>query len=492
MELARELQESLHEFATGGPAELRENGGRLAPLSTFTWEVRGHPQKPLLHLWSGQHNLTRRVLAITDHSDERLALAVERFGRTRPDRLEFVRVTHEPSSRELERSVFCDLIRRVVATQFPDETLESLTSAPDLEHSLSGSFPRGILRCGSALIPFLAVPKSESTETIASSLTYALLWLDRVCHMSLRGHISGFRMILPKQSTAVAARLCQAIEPSQRPELYELDTVLENLERMDLQQTANLNSWLVPHRERQLLLDRARSELSSLLALSPDPIRLHPAANGRAVLLRFRGLLFARWEDHRLFFATSDSDEEITPASRSKIEALLRDLETHRHPLATDTRHPLYRAQAERWLESLVREDVTRIDSALDNRFVYSQVFANAGGEHGILDVLTRTKSGRLAVLELKASEHIHLPLQAADYWLRLRCHLQQGDFARCGYFPGVELQNASPLVYLVAPSLRFHPATDTLIRFLSRDLEIIRVGLSETWRRGLRVVLRH
>jgi hypothetical protein len=130
------------------------------------------------------------------------------------------------------------------------------------------------------------------------------------------------------------------------------------------------------------------------------------------------------------------------------------------------------------------------VDAALDPRFVYAQVFANAGGEHGILDLLTVTRSGRLAIIELKASEHIHLPLQAADYWLRIRRHLHS-EIARYGYFPGVELQQASPLVYLVAPALRFHPTTDELLKYLSSDLEIVRVGLAESWRRGLRIVMR-
>ena len=151
----------------------------------------------------------------------------------------------------------------------------------------------------------------------------------------------------------------------------------------------------------------------------------------------------------------------------------------HRHPLASDPRHSLYRAQAERWLESIVREDVSRVDAALDSRFVYAQVFANAGGEHGILDLLAVTRSGRLAVIELKANEHIHLPLQAAHYWLRIRRHLDSGEIARYGYFPGVELQQVPPLVYLVAPALRFHPTTDELLKHLSPELEIVRVGLA-------------
>jgi hypothetical protein len=78
------------------------------------------------------------------------------------------------------------------------------------------------------------------------------------------------------------------------------------------------------------------------------------------------------------------------------------------------------------------------VDGVLDTRFVYAQVFAGSGAKHGITDVLTITRTGRLAVLELKASEHIHLSLQAADYWLRVRRHLELGEFRSCGYFPGV------------------------------------------------------
>jgi len=61
----------------------------------------------------------------------------------------------------------------------------------------------------------------------------------------------------------------------------------------------------------------------------------------------------------------------------------------------------------------------------------------------------------------------------------------------QCRYFPGIELHPDPPLVYLVAPALRFHPSTDVLLRYLKPEMEIIRVGLVESWRRGLRVVMR-
>jgi len=491
VEFSAELQASLQEFVSSGVVEVRESDGRAAPFSGMSWEVRGSGEKPLLHLWSEHFNLTRRVLAITDHSEQRLALAVERFGRAKPDRLEFIRRDFERGARELSREEFRARLAQLLASQFPDETVESLSISPDLEHSLSGNYARGLLRRGSSLVALLTVPDRESADTADNCLTFALLWLTRVRQSNHRGTVVALRIILTKNASRTVAHRLPALALNCPVELYEHDPALETLEKIDPRRAANLETWLVPHRESEALLDRARPALEAIVALAPQGITLHPAAHSRQVWLRFRGLPFAYWDDGRIFFAIADPRKELSHATHPALKRLLHDLEVHRHPLADDTRHALYRAQSERWLESLVREDVTRVDAALDQRFVYAQVFANAGGEHGILDLLTVTRSGRVAIIELKASEHIHLPLQAADYWLRVRRHLLNGEITRYGYFPGVELQQTPPLVYLVAPALRFHPATDDILRYLSPELEIVRVGIAESWRRGLRVVMR-
>ncbi len=491
MDLSAELLACLKEFTADGAIEIRENGGRVAPFSGLSWEVRGAAEKPLLHLWSENYNLTRRVLAITDHSDQRLALAVERFGRAKPGRLEFIRMEYERNLRDLSREEFCAGLGHLLAERFPDESLESLTSAPDLEHSLSGNYVRGLLRRGSSHVAVLAVPDGESADTAESSLTFGLLWLHRSRNSFRHGAVIALRLILPKGEARHVIPRAAALKPDLSLELYERDTVRETLEKIDLRRAGNQETWLVPHRESQALLDRSHAALDPVVALSPRAVRVHPVARSREVVLRFRGLAFARWDNGRIFFGCPDSREELTPSSMPALKRLLEQLEVHRHTLASESHHAFYRAQPERWLEALIREDVTRIDAALDPRFVYSQVFAHAGGEHGILDVLAITRSGRLAIVELKASEHIHLPLQAGGYWLRIRRHLEQCDFARYGYFPGIELQAAPPLVYLVAPALRFHPATDILLRFLPPELESTRVGLAESWRRGLRVVMR-
>ena len=491
MPLAAELEASLRELTTASAVELRENGGRSISFHGMSWEVRGAAEKPLLHLWSEEYNLTRRVLAITDHSESRLALAVERFGRNKPDRLEFVRLDFERPARELSREEFFERLRRILAEQFPDETLDSLVISSDLEHSLSGNYARGVLKRGSLEWAVLAVPDGETPDAIENSLTFALLWFERLRHSARRSSVVGLRLIVPRGAPRTIAHRMGALDPNLSVELYERDPANETIAKLDPRGAGNIDSWLVPFRETQLLLDRARPALQPLIDMAPGAISVHPAVAEREVWLRFRGLALARWEDGRVFFGLGNPTTELTSVSRPRFTRLVNELATQRCSSVCDPRHALYRAQPERWLESVISSDVTRIDAALKPRFVYSQVLANTGGQHGIIDLLCVTRSGRVAILELKANEHLHLPLQAADYWLRIRRHLQQGELSTYGYFVGIELQPAPPIVFLIAPALRFHPSTDALLRMLSPELEIVRVGLAENWRKELRVVMR-
>jgi hypothetical protein len=326
--LAAELEASLREFASAGAAELCKNGARLAPLSKLSWEVRGSDDKPLLHIWSEQYNLTRRVIAITDHSDARLVLAVERFGRPRPDRLEFVRIDFERSAWELSREEFCEWLKGLLASQFPDETVESATISADLEHSLSGNYVRGLTKRGSRYEAFLAVPDGESQDTVNNSLTFALLWLDRLRNGSQRGTVGGVRLIVPKETCSVVAHRFAALEPGLAIELYERDPARDSLERIDPRRAGNLRTWLIPRRESEALLAQARAQVEPIVASDPQAIAIHPCIASREVVLRYRGLAFARWDDGAIFFGCNDMRAELTPASRAAFERMMQDLES--------------------------------------------------------------------------------------------------------------------------------------------------------------------
>jgi hypothetical protein len=136
-------------------------------------------------------------------------------------------------------------------------------------------------------------------------------------------------------------------------------------------------------------------------------------------------------------------------------------------------------------------KNVAALDSQLDPTWHYSQVPAFFASDRGMIDVLTLTRDGRLAVLELKADEDIHLPLQGVDYWARVAWHHQRGEFQKFGYFAGRELSPSPPILMMVAPALHLHPATDTLLRYIAPDIEWTVLGIDERWRKELRVVFR-
>jgi len=346
MELAEELRACLRDLSAGGTIEIRENGGRVPSGAPLSWEVRGAPAKPLLHLWSENCNVTRRVLAITDQTEGRVALAVECFGRTKPQRLEIIRLGYERDAKGLSREEFCEQLRRILAERFPDETLEKVSIAADLEHSLSRVYARGICRKGKVHYAFLAVPDEETPDALESSLTYGLLWLEHTRQNGRCGSPSVLRLILPKGKAAALAARIQAIDPRVALQIYERDAQRETLERVDPCTDGNINRRLVPRRESQLLLDRAAAAIAPLLALAPEAIRVHASPQTQEVVLRFRGLPFARWSEECVNFGMDGHWYELNAHHEAALKQLVLNLQNFRHPLASDTRHPLYRAQA--------------------------------------------------------------------------------------------------------------------------------------------------
>jgi hypothetical protein len=122
---------------------------------------------------------------------------------------------------------------------------------------------------------------------------------------------------------------------------------------------------------------------------------------------------------------------------------------------------------------------------------VYAQVPAFAAADRAMIDILAVTREARLAVIELKADEDLHLPLQGVDYWSRVAWHQSRGEFAQFGYFPGREISPQKPLLMLVAPALHVHPTTDTILRYLSPEIDWELLGIDERWREEIRVVFR-
>lgn len=499
-----EIGRALDAMAASGSAEVREDGEWLAELAALHCELRREGKSSLVHLWSGERNLTRRVLGVRENLPERIVLEVQRFGRAKPGRLEFLRTDARRSVGRITREQFRARLRRALAENFPDATVESLTAAPDLEHSFSGLYVRGRMHEGARSWALIAAAPGENSAAIEGILAFGILWLDwtrnhaRDARQASRA-VEGLRIFVPEGASRFLRARVLALSSAARTEIFEFREPDGYMEKQESADAANLESWLIPRRDVESLLAEAREAIAKIhpLALHRPPaggeigVRLVPESH--EVALCFRGLEFGRWSRDGIFFGLGDSRERFSRETETEpaLDQLIRRLDLHRNSLASETNHPLYRAAPERWLETLVLEDPARLDAQLDPRHLYSQVPALAAGDRGVLDLLAVTRRGRLVVIELKASEDIQMSVQAVDYWLRVRRHQREGDFLRFGYFAGVDLDPQPPLLWLVAPALRFHSATETLLKYFSPEIHPTRIGLNENWRRGLKIIFR-
>lgn len=488
---AETLAETLGRFVAEGAVEVFEQGEFLARLAGFRHEVRAQGGRVLLQLWSEEANVVRQVTALCEEGPGRLALEVQRFGRAKPSLLEFVKRDEARAPARLTREKFRARFAQFLREQFPDDDVESLTAAPDLAHSFSGNFTRGVMYRGGQQWAVLAAPPGELPATLDGALTFGLIWLDWVRQRATRKVVAGLRLFLPEGATPATSYRMQALGDALRIELVAYDEATWQGRRVSVSDSGNVATWLTPHREVARTLDAARTNVDRIIALAPSAMDCVVPPGTREVAVRFRGLEVARWRDGAVEFGLPDERQSLTPARWDKLKRLVRKLEKYREPNAQEASHPLYRAQAERWLETLLLADPARIDARIDERFFYSQVPAFSSKERGVLDLLGVTRDGRLVVIEIKASQDLHLPLQAADYWLRVRTHQQAGDFQRFGYFAGVELQAAPPLLFLVAPGFQFHPSTDVVLRYLAPEIQVTRIGLNEGWRKGVQVIFR-
>jgi hypothetical protein len=499
------LTRALEELLASSPgAIVVEEGQVLFDLARARYSISGEGGKCLLHIWSDDRNVVRRVLEL-DTRKESLLLRVQRFGQAKALRMEIAgkRDQRTPAARKAAREQYLKTLERVLARNFGDCRLDQLTSAMDLERSFGPTYARGLLRKGRSAFAILGVNAGEQQSSIDNALTFALLWLDR-CREKEAGTsvVEGVRLFVPAGSAEVLCARIAWLNPAiAKYEVYELDERIETVKQLDPADHGNVATRLVRAPDERLLRDRFRPACERVLAVVPEAETVCLATHELA--FRLNGLEFARARVSSTPGSLDRNDEIIFGAGAHERvldddnEILFRELmgrvRQSRHA-AGAANDPLWRMQGERWLESVVKAKVTVLLPQLDQRFVYSQVPAFSAADRAMIDVLGCTRDGRLVVIELKADEDIHLPLQGLDYWARVRWHQQRDEFRRFGYFPreaNSPLASADPILLLVAPGLHVHPTIDTVLRYFSPAIEWEVIGIAEQWREQLRVLFR-
>jgi len=501
--LTRTLQEFLGE-ASGGV--VLEDGAVAFDLQRARYSISGEYNKCLLHLWSAERNTVRRVLD-AELKNGTLRLAVQRLGQARPTKLEICRERdrRSPSAKKAARASYEQRLRRALERHFPGFVISRLTSSIDLEKSFGPIYARGLLRRGQSVYAVLGVNEKETQASIDAALTFGILWLD-VCrqnptsyHSSGSAYVEGLHLFVPAGSSVlVRERMANLNRAAAKWGLFELDERHDALVEIDCSDRGNVATRLVHATNQAAALERFTESIARIRAILPNcEVAVLSAAE---IAFRWRGLEFARARmgaeavtfrsRQEIVFGVGAEERVLEDRNWAFFVELLAAVRDTRHPYGP-RQHPLFRMHPERWLESLVVNDVSVVEERLESQVLYSQVPAFSAADRAMIDVLTITRDGRLAVVELKADEDIHLPLQGLDYWSRVAWHHARGEFPRFGYFSQRELSAEPPLLFLLAPALHVHPATDVLLRYIAPEIKWEFVGIDERWREGVKVVFR-
>lgn len=495
------LARLLEQFLADAPqAVAREDGAVLFEFNTARYSVSGEG-KCVLHMWSEQRNAVRRVLD-AEVKQGVLRLQVLRFGQSQPNLLEITadRDWRAGTTKRVARERYQSLLERVLRREYPGYKLEQLSSSPDLEHSLSPVYTRAVLRAGQSAFAVLGVNGEEPQSSVDAALTFGILWMNYLRQRQAgRAQVEGLKLFLPPGVSEIVRQRAANLNPdAAKWQLYELDERYETCAPIDTADSGNIITRLTHAVDLQAARERFAASIARIHALAPTAeVTVESPSE---IVFRLYGLEFARARlapvsgsfrnQESIVFGVGPAEHVLDENSQALFCELVQRICEQRRSGGSHT-NLFFRVAPERWLESLITRDVRRLDERLDARFVYSQVPAFAAVDRAMLDVLTCTLDGRLAILELKANEDIHLAMQGLDYWARVRWHQQHGEFTRNGYFAGRDLSSAPPLVYLVAPVLRVHPATDVLLRYASPHLEWTVVQVDEHWRDEIRVVRR-
>jgi hypothetical protein len=294
-----------------------------------------------------------------------------------------------------------------------------------------------------------------------------------------------------------------------RWELYEIQEGSEQIDAIDAMDQGNLKMRFMHAFNPVAAVERAREGLNRIFRLLPSGMedRVTVTAHGAdEVAVCLYGLEFARVRQGfvansfarqaNVTFGAGANQTPLWEETEAAFSFLVQRLFESRYPEGS-ARNPLFRMQPEAWLESTLAGALAQIDGTLGDHPIYHQVPAFAAADRAMLDLLTVTRGGRLAILELKATEDLHFPLQGLDYWIRVHWLQQQrdaagtGELERSGYFPETRLLAEAPILYYIVPALHVHPSMEVVLQYMSPSVPWILIAVNESWRTERKVIFR-
>lgn len=448
--------------------------------------------KVVLHVWSAEGSLVRRVTELRENR-RALRLAAFRLGQARSTPL-WLEAVSPRSRRQPERRAFRDAVLEAI-----HHAWRPWRPVPAPGPAAASNLEFVLLQSRLGHIACVAVPPDAPRGE--GALAALLLWARALRRENRVAEGVLLRLIVPAALASALQLRIAGLRSAPRIAVFTWEREA-GLRAAAEANWGNLESVLPPPREFAPPGGEWFAPLAATVARECPGAACACGADGR-VYFRLHGLTFLRqsvgpnaWIAPFQFAEFADRPpfrrqlRPLLPETEPAFLTLLRRLNRERRPDG-DPRSPLYQLQPEAWMEELLRERMADVDSHCDPRFLYRQMPSFCQEGRDVLDLLAAHRDGRLCVFELKASAAAGFPLQALDYWLRVRRHLAAGDFTRRGFFPGLELRPDPPLLALVSPALQWHASLGDLLGELAPEIPVVLVGVNEQWRQGVRILER-
>jgi hypothetical protein len=476
-----------------------QSDGSAIPLRNSELEVTTTKNRLILSCWTEKGSRTWRIFAWGWSGEKLLLQASRRMGAERPllELIPRASASAIAATVRAARQARCEQLAKLACSLKVAAKIERVALSPGIRRGQPGRYARIVLRLKHERIAVTAPVAGSSASDVDALLSSALLWFQRTSERVRPPYVQQLWLLVESKSIKPLAQRVALLRPGLRDVigLYELADGWREIIELPCPERGNL--W-----KGRVALFPPVSESSTsgwanvLVARMPEAIDVVHARHGET--LRYHGLPFARVRSlansARVWFGIEGSRRRmLEEGTAEEFAKLFRDLQGHRSPNASDHHHALYRIASEAWLESLLRRNIARLDPGLIVAPLHAQFRTARGGRLGVrpIDLLALRRDGRLVVIELKVSEDREHVLQGVDYWRRVEAHRRRGHLTQAKLFGDAAIRNEPPLVYLVAPTLRFHPSFQTLARLIAPDIEIYRFDINEDWRAGVRVMRR-
>ncbi len=346
--LVRTVEEFL---AASREAIVIEDGAVTFDLGESKYSISGEYNKCLLHFWSNERNIVRRVLDAETKNDV-LKLAVQRLGQSRPTKLEICRQKDRrtPTAKKAARMAYRRALERMLHRHFRDFQLGQLSTSMDLERSFGPIYTRGVLRQGQSAFALLAVNGHETQGSIDAALTFGILWMQHCRNVyAAKAVVHGLKLFLPAGKTSlVCERMAHLNREAARWELYEFDENSDTLTEVDIADRGNVATRLVHAYDEEAAHSRFADEIATVRQIMPEAEIA--VLSGAEIAFRLHGLEFARARlsqslhtSTEIVFGIGSEEKILCDQNAERFVRLVRSVGEVRHPEGPRD-HPLVAA----------------------------------------------------------------------------------------------------------------------------------------------------